>query len=120
LVFNSIEELELEMLNMTQRICFIIENNDVDIKEIFQEINFSICQATGVYFRITDTAKNHIYSKCRYSNILQKRPIETRRRNNFGGEKFNCDGILNFHQNESCISILFFHGLNHKFYLEKT
>ena len=80
---ESVEDISFTKFTMTQRIAFIIENDeDFDLKELFKELNFNILQSTGLYFRTTNIDKDHLYAKCRYGNNLQKKVVEKRKRNN--------------------------------------
>jgi hypothetical protein len=106
---------------MKQKLCVIIENDDGDLKEIFQELNFNILDVTGLFFRCTDYQnKDHLYAKCRYSDKIQKRLVETRKRKNFGSQKYCCGGTLNIHRNSNTISIFFNHELEHNRFIQKT
>ena len=120
IIVDTLEEISFAELSMTQKIAIIIENEDCEIKELFEEMNYNILQSTGLYFRTTVFQKDHLYSKCRYGDKLQKRVVEERKRNNYGMQKFGCNGILNLHRNRGCITIFFNHEINHITYVEKA
>jgi hypothetical protein len=96
------------------------DEENIDLKELFQELNDECYDQIGYRFRITQSTENHVYSKCRYSDRLQTRNVKERKRNNFGKEKFDCVGILNIHRNYNYFSILFQHNLSHQPYVDTS
>lgn len=121
IIINDMEEISFKEFGMQEKLCIIIENDDVNLKELFQELNYNILEVTGLFFRTTDSQNNdHLYAKCRYSDLIQKRVVEKRKRNNFGTQKYSCGGTLNIHRNSNTISIFFNHELEHKPFIEKT
>lgn len=121
IIVNDIEDISFMGFGMKEKLCIIIENEDGDLKEIFQELNYNILEVTGLFFRCTDYQNNdHLYAKCRYSDKIQKRLVEKRKRNNFGTQKYCCGGTLNIHRNANTISILFNHEMEHNHFIEKT
>jgi hypothetical protein len=121
IIFNDMEEISFMEFGMKRKLCIIIENDDGDLKELFQELNYNILDSTGLFFRCTDYQNNdHLYAKCRYSDKLQKRLVEKRKRNNFGTQKYCCNGTVNIHRNSNSISIFFNHELEHNRFIEKT
>ena len=48
------------------------------------------------------------------SSTFQTKENESRKRQNFGYQRFNCNGSLFIHQNDSCITIMIRHDIEHK------
>lgn len=94
--------------------------DSVDLKEIFDDLNIEFLESSGIKFRTTKTATDHLYSKCIYSQDMQKRELTQRKRNKFGNEKFKCCGILNIHRNITTISLMVQHLEDHRSYLSTS
>lgn len=91
--------------------------DQINLIELFKDFNVEVQKQTGYSFRITKSVEDHIYAKCRYSDKLQTKKIEKRKRNNFGAQKFECSGEINIHRNETSLSILVQHLYDHQDYL---
>jgi hypothetical protein len=65
--------------------------------------------------RFDKIIENHLYAYCNLSNQFQAGEVKNRKRLNYGFQRYNCNGTLLIHENQSYISIFIKHDVEHKF-----
>jgi hypothetical protein len=71
IIINDMEEISFKEFGMQEKLCIIIENDDVNLKELFQELNYNILEVTGLFFRTTQCSLRVILGKTKEELTLE-------------------------------------------------